>query len=175
MHRTSANEPETGKKKVQRGFGKLLTIQAFSSNMRERGHVPAKSEIARGNGPKQVKPALRAPGVPRKKGKRSVRFKGMVSSSYAHIVANCVQYTRSGSAGAAWWEAFMAGIVTFDFFCVPLGSVWNAFSAAVQAVSVQGDPAFQFGYLLVVYDFIFFINIVFNLCQVRCLAHNPVQ
>lgn len=173
VHRTSGIEPETGNQKAQSGFMKLLTIQAFAprNHARNNGMNPKNPiQPARSALPSHGKSAMRTPGGPRRRGKRTVRFKGMVSANYANVIATCVQYTRAGSLGAAWWEAFMAGIVTLDFFCVPLAIVAKAFSSAVKEAKYgKAKQPFNFTFLLLGSDVVFFINIFFNLCQVCCL------
>ena len=81
-------------------------------------------------------------------------------------MARCVHYTRAGSAGAAWWEATMAGVVTFDFFAVPVGIVAQAYMKAIIDSLGEDIKYFKFTYLLAAIDVVFLINIFFRLCQV---------
>jgi hypothetical protein len=67
--------------------------------------------------PLQVKSILRSSNAKTRRMRRTVRFKGMVSYTYVQLVAICVRYTRSGSLGAAWWEAFIAGCGHLPWKC----------------------------------------------------------
>lgn len=169
MCRASVNGVDAGKQKLQRGFQKLQTFMVFSSTHKKSlNEQKSELQVARTNMSRTHKSSMRGPDHSRRRGKRSVRFKGMVSPNYATIVAKCVQYTRAGSLGAAWWEAFMAGVATLDFFMVPLAMVSNAFKAVKKYKGLY-DPdghSVNFTFLLSGVDTIFFINIVFNVCQV---------
>ena len=121
--------------------------------------------------PRQVKSALKSLYAPkRRRGKRTVHFKGMVSPTFANVVSLCVQYTRAGSYGAERWEDFMAVVVTLDFFCVASAIVSAAYSRALYRAHLGTGGTLDFTYLLLALDIVFFLNIAFTSCQVRHFA-----
>jgi hypothetical protein len=165
VRRSTVAGSESGKQKLLRGFRKLLFIQAFSQATGQ--HNKSDIQGAKSILPRQTKSALRAPDGSKRRGRRTVRFKGMVSPTYANIVAVCVQYTRSGSSGAAWWAAFMAVAITFDFFCVPLALAAKAYLRAV--AHSKGEKRYHglnFTFVLSAIDVLFYLNLCFLVCQV---------
>lgn len=144
------------------------------SSSKSKLNSPSKSEFSsfRQLSMAAPKSAMKPPGAPsRRRGGKGVRFKGMVSPALGALVARCVTYTRAGSSAAGWWEAFMAVLVTADFLCIPLSLVSQAFTHAHKQYETlhSTKTKFNFTYILVAMDGMFFINILYRISQARSL------
>lgn len=180
--RASGNGSVSGKQPTaQERFGVMTSALAFASMIQGSMRIPkAKTDMPgiKSYAPRQVKSAMKAPdAAKRRRGKRTVRFKGMVAPTLANVVSLCVQYARVGSSGAAWWEAFMALVITLDFFCVPSAIVSAAYAHAIHKAHVGEGELLDFTFFLLAIDVVFFCNIAFSICQVCCSTsfHEPLS